>query len=147
MKLLSLSRNFGKEVATTAGIHRAQGAAILTIDADGQHPVDRIPAFVERWQHGARVVIGRRTNRSSSVMKRSSSKLFYKLFRTITGMPIEADVSDFRLIDREVQREFNKLTEHNRITRGLIDWIGFKREYVSYAEQSRLGGSATYTYR
>lgn len=145
VRIVSLTRNFGKEIAVTAGINKARGQAVLTLDADGQHPVDRISLFVEKWQQGAKVVVGRRTGRQANLIKRWGSKLFNGLFRHITGVRLDAETSDFRLIDRSVQAEFNKLTEHNRISRGLIDWLGHEREFVPYQENPRLHGQATYS--
>jgi glycosyltransferase involved in cell wall biosynthesis len=144
---LRLTRNFGKEVATTAGIHAASGDAIIMLDADGQHPVDRIPEFVQHWQAGAQVVVGRRTNRRASALKRLGSKLFYGAFRRMTGISIDPDTSDFRLIDKQVQVAFNKMTERNRITRGLIDWLGYERTYVEYQENQRMAGTSPYSFR
>lgn len=147
VRIVSLTRNFGKEIAVTAGINKARGQAILTLDADGQHPVDRLPLFIEKWQQGARVVVGKRTGRKANLLKRVGSKLFNGVFRQLTGVRLDAETSDFRLIDRSVQAEFNKLTEHNRIARGLIDWLGHQREYVPYLENPRLHGKATYSFK
>jgi dolichol-phosphate mannosyltransferase len=147
VRVLRLSRNFGKELALTAGIHRARGQAILTLDADGQHPVDRIPDFVAQWRKGAKVVIGRRANRDAGLVKRLGAKLFYGAFSRLTGLPLDFDATDFRLIDRTVQTQFNKLTEHGRITRGLIDWLGYERAYVRYTEKPRLAGTSPYSLR
>jgi glycosyltransferase involved in cell wall biosynthesis len=146
VRILSLTRNFGKEVATTAGIHAAKGQAVLTLDADGQHPVSRIPAFVSAWNRGAKVVIGRHKQRQAGVLKRILSKLFYTLFSRLTGVKLDANTSDFRLIDRNVQQQFNLMTERRRITRGLIDWMGYERVFVSYDEKPRLAGSASYSF-
>ena len=146
IRVVSLARNFGKEIATTAGIHTARGQAILMLDADGQHPVGRIPAFIKAWQDGAQVVVGRRSGRRTSFMKRTLSKMFYALFRRFTGVKLDADTSDFRLIDRSVQQQFNLMTERQRITRGLIDWLGYERTYVSYDEKPRLAGVAPYSF-
>jgi glycosyltransferase involved in cell wall biosynthesis len=144
-RLLKLTRNFGKEIATTAGIHVARGDAILTLDADGQHPVQAIPRFVEAWRRGAMVVVGRRTIRRASFGKRLTSRMFYRLFRSITGVQLDPNETDFRLIDKRVQTEFNRMNERNRITRGLIDWLGYDRQYVTYKENERLEGKATYS--
>jgi glycosyltransferase involved in cell wall biosynthesis len=144
--ILAFTRNFGKEVATTAGMHAARGNAVITIDADGQHPVDRIPDFVAAWQRGAKVVVGRRNRRRASPLKWLGSRLFYGLFRRVTGIRMDANTTDFRLIDGEVQAAFNRMTEHRRITRGLIDWLGYERTYVPYAENPRLHGTATYSF-
>ena len=145
--LLALTRNFGKEINTTAGITAAKGDAIMTIDADGQHPVELIPKFIAKWQAGSLVVIGRRTNRQASFTKKLGSKLFYGVFRRVTGMQLDVDSSDYRLIDRSVQASFKRLTERNRITRGLIDWMGYERTYVSYDENQRLVGASPYSLR
>jgi dolichol-phosphate mannosyltransferase len=145
VKYLSLSRNFGKELAITAGIHAAQGEATLMLDADGQHPVKRIPEFVEHWQGGAKVVVGVRTsNDHRSVVKNLGSNLFYKLFNRFSGAQLVPGSTDFRLIDQTVQRDFLRLTERNRITRGLIDWLGYQQEYIYFAANERIAGEPTY---
>lgn len=147
IRVVRLSRNFGKELATTAGIHTAAGDAILTIDADGQHPVELIPEFLSKWQSGAKVVIGIRTaNQKEGFVKRMGSHLFYGLFRKISGIKLVPGSSDYRLIDREVQTEFVRMTERNRITRGLIDWLGYQREYIHFRAHPRLAGNATYSF-
>lgn len=146
VRVVRLSRNFGKELATTAGIHAATGDAIITIDADGQHPVELISQFVAKWQQGAKVVIGVRTEkRRTGFVKWAGSKLFWGAFSKASGMKIVPGSSDYRLIDRAVQTEFIRMTERNRITRGLVDWLGYKREYIYYRENSRVHGQATYS--
>lgn len=147
VRLLSLSRNFGKEIAMAAGIAEASGEAIMTIDGDGQHPADRIPDFVSAWRGGAQVVVGVRTaNSREGWVKRSGSKLFYFIFNRLSGLKMVPGSSDFRLIDREVQQEFINLYEPNRITRGLIDWLGYKREYINYVANPRFAGPARYRF-
>ncbi len=147
VRVLRLSRNFGKELATTAGIHAASGDAVMTLDADGQHPVELIPQFVAKWQQGAKVVIGVRTDkRRAGLIKRAGSKLFHGLLRKISGIKLVPGAGDYRLIDRTVQTEFVRMTERNRITRGLIDWLGYKREYVYYRENERAHGNAGYSF-
>lgn len=147
VRMVRLSRNFGKELATTAGIHAAKGDAVITIDADGQHPVELIPQFVAKWQQGAKVVVGVRTEkRRASLVKRAGSKLFWGVFNKASGMKIVPGSSDYRLIDRTVQTEFVRMTEHNRITRGLIDWLGYKREYLYFRENPRAHGTAGYSF-
>ncbi len=148
VKLVCLSRNFGKEIATSAGIHAATGEAVLTIDADGQHPVDRIPDFIERWRSGAKVVVGIRiTNQNEGLIKRYGSKLFYGIFSRITGLSLKPGVTDFCLIDATVQADLNKLTERNRITRGLVDWLGYQKEYINFVAKAREHGEASYSVR
>jgi glycosyltransferase involved in cell wall biosynthesis len=148
VRLVRLSRNFGKELATTAGINEARGAAVVTIDADGQHPVELLPEFVKKWQDGSRVVLGLRTDsRQAGFTKRIGSKLFYRLFSRFTKVRLVPGATDYRLIDKVVRDDFVRLTEHNRITRGLIDWLGYERSFVSYAEKPRLHDSASYSFR
>lgn len=148
LKLIRLSRNFGKEIATTAGIHEASGNAIITLDADGQHPVELIPELLNRWRAGNKVVIGVRVaNQQEGIIKRYGSKLFYRLFNLFTGTKLIAGASDFRLIDQAVQHDFKRMTERNRITRGLIDWLGYERDYITFNAKPRLHDTPGYSFR
>jgi len=148
VRIISLSRNFGKETATTAGIHESRGQAIIMLDADGQHPVELIPTFIARWRAGSKVVVGIRTdNTREGTVKRYGSKLFYWMFNRFTGMKLVPGLSDFQLIDRVVQQEFRRLSEHNRITRGLIDWLGFPRDYIHFKAKARIVGKAGYSFK
>ena len=148
IKVLAFSRNFGKEVALTAGIHAATGDAIMTIDADGQQPPKLIPEFIEKWEQGGEIVIGVRGKyEKHGLIAKIGSKLFYKMLR---GMGVKDTVpgsTDFRLIDRVVADEYNKLTEHGRITRGLMDWMGFNKVYIDYIYGNRLAGKPSYDFR
>ncbi|HWT55741.1 MAG TPA: glycosyltransferase family 2 protein [Candidatus Microsaccharimonas sp.] len=146
VRYLSLTRNFGKELAVTAGIHAARGKAILMLDADGQHPVKRIPEFIEHWRAGAKVVVGIRTaNRHQALIKKLGSSTFYRLFNKLSHTRLVPGSTDFRLIDETVQHDFIRLTERNRITRGLIDWLGYKQEYIYFEANDRIAGEATYS--
>jgi glycosyltransferase involved in cell wall biosynthesis len=147
LRIISLTRNFGKEMATTAGIQQARGRAILTLDADEQHPVELLPRFIAKWRDGAKVVIGFRTNQQSRLLKRVVSRWFYRVFSRLTGLPLVPGATDFRLIDVSVQADFNRLTEHNRITRGLIDWLGYDRVYIDFEIKQRLHGDAGYSFQ
>ncbi|MEP6710742.1 MAG: glycosyltransferase family 2 protein [Candidatus Saccharibacteria bacterium] len=142
-----LSRNFGKEIALSAGIAHATGDAIMTLDADGQYPVERIPDFVAAWQAGAQVVVGIRANTHEGFFKRFSSRLFYRLVNISSEQKLIPGSTDFRLINKEVQQAFLSLPETNRITRGLIDWLGFDRKYITYAQKEREYGTPSYSYR
>ena len=145
---LQLTRNFGKEIATTAGIHAAKGQAILTLDGDGQHPVELIPEFVKRWQAGAKVVVGRRTaNQKEGLIKRWGSKIFYASYGKVGGVRLTPGATDFRLIDQTVQQDFKQLSERNRITRGLIDWLGYPQTFIDFKAKPRLAGTASYSTR
>lgn len=146
IRIVGLSRNFGKEIATTAGIHYAKGDALLMIDADGQHPPERIPEFIAKWEEGAKVVIGvRLSNHKEGLVKKYGSKLFHAIINRLTGQQLASGSTDFRLIDQVVQREFMRMTERSRITRGLIDWLGFTKDYVSFEADARMGGKAGYS--
>lgn len=145
IRFIQFSRNFGKEIAVSAGIKNAKGNAIIMIDADLQHPAERIPEFLEKWERGAEVVVGiRNKNKSEEVFKRIGSFLFYKIINFISDVPVIPQATDFRLIDRIVADEFNKFTERNRLARGLIDWLGFKRDFVYFNANERINGKAKY---
>src|SRR5581483_7942963 len=147
IKLIRLSRNFGKENALTAGIAAAQGEAILMIDGDGQHPVELIPRFISAGRGGAKVVVGMRSdNTHLTWFKNFMSGGFYKVFNRLTHQKLMSGTTDFRLIDRSVQQVFLTLTESGRITRGLIDWLGFEREYITFKARPRLHGQPRYSY-
>jgi dolichol-phosphate mannosyltransferase len=148
VRVAALSRNFGKEIAMTAGIHQARGDAIITIDSDGQHPVELIPDFIARWEAGNKVVAGIRTgNQKEGFVKRQGSRLFYGLFSRMTGLKLTPGLSDFRLIDASVRLEFLRMTERNRITRGIIDWLGYPASYVTFKANSRMAGQAGYSFK
>jgi dolichol-phosphate mannosyltransferase len=144
---ISFSRNFGKEPAVTAGLQYAQGDAAIVLDADGQHPIELITKFLNQWEAGSEVVIGvRSSNTKEGFVKKYGSKLFYWMLAGLTSEETIPAATDFRLIDRKVIDEFSRLTEHNRISRGLIDWLGFKRSYVEFKAKERHAGKATYNY-
>jgi len=148
IRLIELSRNFGKEAAVSAGLHAAKGAAAIILDADLQHPPSLIRKFIGKWKQGAEVVIGvKRYTKDESWFKRFSSKWFYRLIRPISNTEITPGAADYRLVDRRVIEAFNGMKEHNRLTRGLIDWLGFRRDFVDFDVSPRLHGERSYTYR
>ncbi len=145
---LSLSRNFGKEAATTAGLSCAKGDAVILMDADGQHPINLIDSFISLWEEGNDIVVGvRKSNKGEGVVKKYGSILFYKMLRFISGREVVTGTTDFRLLDKRIVTEFNKLTERNRVTRNLLDWLGFTRVEVPFTADERHAGKATYTFR
>lgn len=147
IKSIEFSRNFGKESATSAGLQYATGNAVIAIDADLQHPTSLIPDLIKKWEDGADVVIGIRTkNKGQSLFKRFCSHSYYKFINAISDTPIEQGATDFRLIDRKVVNEFNKFTEHERMTRGIIDWLGFKRDFIKFEANERINGEASYSF-
>lgn len=146
--VIEFARNFGKEAAISAGLHTAHGAAALMIDADMQHPPEMINQFITKWRAGADVVVGVRTyHRTESWFKRVSSRLFYRLLGMVSQTAVTPHASDYRLVDRRVIDAFTQLTERSRITRGLIDWLGFKRDYVHFEAAPRRFGQRGYSYR
>ena len=145
--VVNLSRNFGKEIAITAGIHTSKGDVVITLDADGQHPPELINDFLARWEGGAQIVVGvRQKTKEGGAMKRVGSRLFYSIFNSISDQKLIPRSTDYRLIDREVVDQFLMLKEHNRITRGLIDWMGYDTETVEFVASERLAGTATYSF-
>jgi dolichol-phosphate mannosyltransferase len=147
VRLVEFSRNFGKEIAITAGIKSAVGDAAIMIDADLQHPVELIPEFVAKWYAGADIVIGvRESYGNESVFKKCSSWFFYKIFNAIAEIGVVPHATDYRLIDRVIIDEFNRFSERNRIARGLIDWLGFRRDYIYFQSADRVNGRANYSF-
>ena len=142
------SRNFGKEIATSAGLQVARGQAALMLDGDLQHPVELIPEFIARWEAGAEVVVGvRKTNQGQGLIKRVGSWVFYKIMKHIAEIDVTPNATDYRLITRPVIDAFNRFTERNRMTRALIDWLGFKRDYIYFDASPRAGGAAGYSFK
>lgn len=146
-KVIAFSRNFGKEVALSAGFQNAKGDAVLSIDADGQQPPELINKFITSWENGNEIVIGIRDHYTKhGLIPKLGSKLFYKILHLMGNKTTVEGSTDFRLIDREVIDQYNQLTEHNRITRGLIDWMGFKKDYIKYIYGNRLSGKPSYSF-
>ena len=148
IKILSFVRNFGKEAALAAGLREAAGDAVITIDADGQQPPNLIGEFLEKWQDGAIVVTGVRGKfEKHGLAAKIGSGLFYKILRVLGARQTVPGSTDYRLLDREAVDEFNKLTEHDRITRGLIDWMGFSQALIHYKYGNRMAGRPSYSFR
>jgi dolichol-phosphate mannosyltransferase len=145
---VSFSKNFGKEAALSAGFRKATGDAIFTLDADGQHPIELLGEFIKKWQEGYDVVSGiRESNQGEGFVKATGSKLFYGLLHVIdNSKETMRNSTDLRLIDRKVIDQYNLLTERNRITRNLIDWLGYKRTTISFNANERHAGKATYSF-
>lgn len=145
VKLVALTRNFGKEIALTAGLKQASGAAVIMIDADGQHPVEMIPKMVEKWKNGAVIVTAVRDE--NTTRHKLGSKIYYFMMKRFGNREVVVGAMDFRLLDREVVDEFNKMTERNRLARGLVDWLGYPQEYIKVHTKGRLGGRPTYGFK
>jgi glycosyltransferase involved in cell wall biosynthesis len=147
VRVISLSRNFGKEAALLAGLEAAVGDMVVPIDADLQDPPELIVEFVALWEHGYDVVYGVRTDRTSdSLLKRLTAKGFYWIFNRLSDYPIPPATGDFRLMDRAVIEAVKTLTERNRFTKGLFAWVGFRQIGVPYARPPRVKGSSSWSY-
>jgi glycosyltransferase involved in cell wall biosynthesis len=143
VRVLDLSRNFGKEAALSAGLDAARGDGVILIDADLQDPPELIPTLVERWLAGAEVVLARRVDRSSdSLPKRLTATVFYRAQAAIGDVAIPENVGDFRLMDRRVVEALRRLPERCRFMKGIFAWLGFRTAVVDYARAPRaMGGS------
>ncbi len=147
IKIIKFSRNFGHQVAITAGIDNANGDAVVVIDADLQDPPEVITRFIEKWEEGYDVVYGTRNSRKGeSKMKRLTAALFYRLLKTIIKIDIPVDVGDFRLMSKRAVIYFRELRERDRFVRGLVSWIGFKQIGVTYEREERCAGETKYPY-
>jgi dolichol-phosphate mannosyltransferase len=145
---IELSRNFGKEIALTAGIDILDCDAVIMIDADLQHPAAYIPRFIEEWEKGFDIVAGRRISIDNQpFLRRFGSSIFYKLLNSISNVEIIAQSTDFRLLDRIVIESLQSFTERNRMVRGIVDWMGFKKTHVDFEAPERIAGKSVYSYR
>lgn len=145
VKIVSLSRNFGHQIAVTAGINKAKGDAIVVIDADLQDPPELIPNMIELWQEGYDVVYAKRKRRKGeSKFKLLTAKMFYRILDKMTDINIPLDTGDFRLMDRRVANVFNDMKENNRFVRGMVSWIGFKQIPIEYERDERFAGETKY---
>jgi len=146
VRVIELSRNFGKEAALTAGIDAARGDAVVAMDADLQDPPALIQRLVSEWERGADVVLARRTDRSSdSFLKRSTARLFYRLHNSVSSVKIPDNVGDFRLLDRKAVDALKTLPERQRFMKGLFAWIGFRTATVDYARGARAAGKSKFS--
>jgi glycosyltransferase involved in cell wall biosynthesis len=145
IKLIELSRNFGKESALTAGIDYAKGDALIPIDADLQDPPELIKKMIEKWENGFEVILAKRSDRSSDTkFKRKTANWFYSIFNFVSKTKIPQDVGDFRLIDRSVVDALKKLPESERFMKGLFAWVGFKTTSISYVRNTRKEGETKF---
>jgi glycosyltransferase involved in cell wall biosynthesis len=147
VRLLRLARNFGKEVALTAGLDEADSDAVVVLDADGQDPPELIPAFVDKWLQGYDVVYGTRTRRDGeSWFKRATAAAFYRVINRLSDTPIPPDTGDFRLLSRRVLDALRQLRERQRFMKGLFAWVGFRQVALPYERAPRLAGASKFNY-
>ncbi|HBB33022.1 MAG TPA: glycosyltransferase [Cyanobacteria bacterium UBA8803] len=147
IKVVNLSRNFGKEVAITAGLDYATGAAIIPIDADLQDPPELIAELVAKWREGYDVVYAtRRSRQGESWLKRWTANAFYQTIGRMSHIPIPRDTGDFRLLDRRVVEVLKEMPERTRFMKGLFAWVGYKQTSILFDRQPRLKGRTTWNY-
>ncbi len=145
---LSLARNFGHQIAVTAGLNFARGQIIVILDADLQDPPELIPDMVEKWRQGYQVVYAQRTQRrQESWFKRFTAYSFYRLLKQLADVDIPTDTGDFCLLDRKVVEVLNAMPERNRYIRGLRSWIGFRQTAIRFERDPRFAGEVKYTFR
>jgi glycosyltransferase involved in cell wall biosynthesis len=146
-KTVQLARNFGHQLAITAGIDLACGDAVVVMDGDLQHPPEVLPQLAAQWRSGYEVVFGVMTDRPEGWAKRVTARGYYRMLRKLANVEIPAAAGDFRLVDRRVVEAFRAMPERNRFVRGMFAWLGFQQVAVPYAAPTRYAGSSKYTLR
>jgi len=147
VRVLSLSRNFGKEIAMSAGLDHAEADAVVIIDADLQDPPEHIPALLERWREGHDVVYARREcRRGDSGLKKTTAKVFYRALNALSDFPIPRDTGDFRLLSRRAVKAVRQFRERHRFMKGLFAWIGYSQASITYQREPRGAGDSKFSY-
>lgn len=145
---LSLARNFGHQIAVTAGLNFARGQVVVILDADLQDPPELIPDMVEKWRQGYQVVYAQRTQRQrEGWFKRFTAYAFYRILKQLADVEIPTDTGDFCLLDRQVVDVLNAMPERNRYIRGLRSWVGFRQTAILFERNPRFAGDVKYTFR
>jgi polyisoprenyl-phosphate glycosyltransferase len=148
VKIIAFSRNFGHQIAISAGIDYADGDAVIIIDSDLQDPPEVIPTLVAKWKEGFELVFAQRAKRrGETFFKLFTATFFYRLIRRLASINIPPDTGDFRLIDRKVVRTMRQMREHHRFMRGLTVWVGFKQTGIQYERQERYAGTTQYPFK
>ncbi|HEV7555444.1 MAG TPA: glycosyltransferase family 2 protein, partial [Kofleriaceae bacterium] len=146
IKVVALARNFGKDIALSAGLAHARGRAVIPIDCDLQHPPELIPQLVAKWRAGADMVIAVRTRRSEEgVIRRNAAGMYYRLMRRMTNVEIPPNAGDFRLLDRKIVDVIDQMPERCRFMKGIFAWPGFKTDTVGFQAQVRAGGRSNWS--
>lgn len=147
ISLIDLSRNFGKDIALSAGLHKAAGDAVVIIDADLQDPPELIPELINEWENGYDVVYAKRTQRGGeSFLKKTTAHFFYRLIKRVGKISIPEDTGDFRILSRRAVSALNTFKEQHRFMKGLFAWIGFKQKAVHYQRDARRAGESKWSY-
>jgi len=148
VRVVRFARNFGHQIAITAGMDHARGDAVVTIDSDLQDPPEVIPDLVARWREGYHVVYGVRAEREGETwFKLFTARLFYRLIAALTDVRIPMEAGDFRLLDRKVVEDMRRLREHRRFIRGMTSWVGYRQIGVPYYRHARFAGQTKYPFR
>ena len=145
--ILDLSRNFGKEIALSAGLDHTRGNAVIVIDADLQDPPELIPSLLKDWQKGYDVVYAKRTARDGeTILKKATARAFYRLMRNVSKVKIPEDTGDYRLLSRRAVESLRQFREQHRFMKGLFTWIGYPQQAVSYERDPRYAGRTKWNY-
>ncbi|MGH7769351.1 MAG: glycosyltransferase family 2 protein [Candidatus Binatia bacterium] len=148
LRLISFSRNFGHQIAITAGMDKACGQAVAIIDADLQDPPEVLLQMLEKWREGYHVVYGvRKARKGETAFKLFTAAMFYRILRAMTPVDIPADTGDFRLMDRRVVEQLRQMRERSRFVRGMVSWVGFKQGKIEYIRESRRLGETKYPFK
>ena len=148
VKYLSISSNFGHQIAVSAGLDYCSGKAVVIIDGDLQDPPELIEQMYEKYKEGYKVVYARRTSREGETwFKKATAKIFYRLLASMTSIDIPVDVGDFRLIDQVIVKHLRNMPEKSKYIRGQISWIGYKQTFVNYHRDARIYGKTNYPLR
>jgi len=147
-KGISLSRNFGHQIALMAGLDKSRGAVVVSLDADLQHPPSLIPVLYEKYRSGYDIVnTSRLDTAGAGPLKKLSSRMFYSLLRSLSEVNLPAGSADFRLMSRTAVEALKSMPERDRFTRGMVNWLGFKQTYVDYEAPKRFSGTTKYSLR
>lgn len=146
IKLIDLSRNFGNQIAVTAGINESKGHAVITMDGDMQHPPSLIPELIAEWEKGYEIVETRRIQyRRPGFIRNMMASIYFNIMKLVSEIDISKDISDFRLMDRKVVEHFKRVTEKKRFVRGIINWMGFRKSFVDYQIKSRSNRDTSFS--
>lgn len=148
VKYINFSRNFGHQIAVSAGLDLCQGSEVVIIDADGQDPPEMIPVLYDKLKEGFEIVYAKRKSRKGeSAIKLLTARWFYKILAKLTSIDIPMDTGDFRIIHRKVVDQINKMPEKQKFLRGQMAWVGFRQTFVEYDRDERMSGDTGYTFR
>lgn len=147
VKIINLSRNFGHQIAISAGMDYTKGQAVIVMDGDLQDPPEVLPIFIEKWQEGWDVVYAVRKKRKENLFKRVAYAMFYRILHKISNIDIPLDSGDFSVIDRKIVNLLKSMPERNRFVRGIRTWVGFKQIGVDYERDRRFAGKPKYTFK